>query len=150
MADTRVQLEVEDWVRRVWMPEHLGQTFSRERLPLSSGGVFDFDGVSADGSIAATISTSGGKTASGKHAVGKLNKIRSDMLFLLLAGVERRLVVLTEPDMFDVCQKEIASGRVPSSIEFFLTEIPVALRERLTSARAAASKEVSPGRGQPD
>jgi hypothetical protein len=150
MANTRVQLEVEDWVRRAWMPEQLGQTFSRERLRLSSGGVFDFDGVSADGSIAASISTSGGKTATGKHAVGKLLKIRSDMFFLLLAEVERRLVVLTEADMYDVCQKQIAAGRVPPSIEFFLAEIPVELRERLTSARAAASKEVSPGRGQPD
>ena len=46
MADTRVQLEVEDWVRRNWMPEQYGIRFSRERLRLRSGGVFDFDAVS--------------------------------------------------------------------------------------------------------
>jgi hypothetical protein len=43
MADTRVQLEVEDWVRREWMTTHFGERFSRERVPLSSGGVFDAD-----------------------------------------------------------------------------------------------------------
>jgi hypothetical protein len=78
MADTRVQLEVEDWVRRNWMAAQFGTKFSRERLPLRSGGVFDFDAVSDDHSIVATISTSGAKTSGGKHAVGKILKLRSD------------------------------------------------------------------------
>lgn len=43
MAGTRVQLDVEDWVRRNWMASHFEMKFSRERLPLRSGGVFDFD-----------------------------------------------------------------------------------------------------------
>jgi len=37
-------------------------SFSRERLLLQSGRVFDFDAVSEDHSIVATISTSGSKT----------------------------------------------------------------------------------------
>jgi hypothetical protein len=40
MADTRMQLEVEDWVRREWMPGKFGQPFFRERVRLSPGGVF--------------------------------------------------------------------------------------------------------------
>jgi len=145
MADTRVQLEVEDWVRRNWMPRQFGQKFYRERARLSSGGVFDFDAVSEDGKIVATISTSGARTATGKLAVGKLLKIRSDMFFLLLAKAERRLVVLTEPDMLELCQKEKERGRVPDSIEFYLADIPEELRERLRTARKKASREVSPG-----
>ena len=97
MADTRVQLEVEDWVRRHWMSEKYGQKFHRERIRLSSGGFFDFDAVSDDQQTVATISTSGSKTASGKLAVGKMLKIRSDMFFLLLAQSRRWLVILTEP-----------------------------------------------------
>ena len=105
MADTRVQLEVEDWVRDNWMSGEFGCDFYRKRLTLSSGGVFDFDAVSQDGKIAACISTSGGKTARGKHAVGKLLKLRSDMLFLLLAKEpQKRIIVLTESDMLDVAQ----------------------------------------------
>jgi len=43
------------------------------RVRLSSGGVFDFDAVSEDHSVVATISTSGAKTAGGKYAVGKMH-----------------------------------------------------------------------------
>ena len=144
MADTRIQIEVEDWVRLNWMPLQFGQKFYRERLPLSSGGVFDFDAVSEDHKIVATISTSGSKTVTGKHAVGKLLKIRSDMFFLLLVNTGRRLVILTEPDMLELCQKEAKGGRVPSSIEFVRAEIPDNLLIRLRGARQIASKEVSP------
>src|ERR1022692_905424 len=101
MADTRVRLEVEDWVWRNWMAVEFGTKFSRERLPLRSGGVFDFDAVSEDHSIVATISTSGAKTSGGKHAVGKILKLRSDMLFLTMVEAKRRIVVLTERDMCD-------------------------------------------------
>ncbi|MBV9182901.1 MAG: hypothetical protein JO356_16450 [Acidobacteria bacterium] len=51
MADTRIQPEVEDWVRLEWMPAQYGTRFSRERLRLRSGGVFDFDAVSKDGPL---------------------------------------------------------------------------------------------------
>jgi len=83
----------------MWMPNYFGQSFYRERMPLSSGGVFDFDAVSADKSIVASISTSGSRTASGKRAVGKLMKLRSDMLFLMMADAPRKVIVLCEPDM---------------------------------------------------
>jgi len=63
MADTRIQIEVEDWVRRNWMPTHFGKKFFREHLKIRSGGVFDFDAVSDDASIVGTISTSGSKTS---------------------------------------------------------------------------------------
>ncbi len=147
MADTRVQIEVEDWVRREWMPAKFGQQFLRERVRLSPGGVFDFDAVSSDRKIVATISTSGALTAGGKYAVGKMLKIRSDMYFLLLADAERRLVVLTERDMHDQCMKEVAGGRVPSSIEFIRVQIPGELEARLRASRSVASHEVFPNRG---
>jgi hypothetical protein len=145
MADTRVQLEVEDWVRVNWMPNHFGQKFYRNRLRLSAGGVFDFDAVSEDQSIVASISTSAMKTSGGKAASGKLMKLRSDMLFLLMAEtVSKRFIVLTEHSMFVVCQKERESGRAPLGIDFLLAKIPDELEHRLIQARIAASKEVSP------
>jgi hypothetical protein len=143
MADTRIQLEVEDWVRRNWMPTQFGVKFFRERLRLRSGGVFDFDAVSEDHSIVATISTSGSKTAGGKNAVGKMLKLRSDMLFLTLVEAKRRLIVLTEKDMCSQCEKEFESGRVPKEIEFAYAPIPDELRTRLSAARLTASEERS-------
>ena len=43
MADTRVQLEVEDWARENWMRQQFSHNFYRNRLKLASGGFFDFD-----------------------------------------------------------------------------------------------------------
>ena len=144
MADTGVQLEVEDWVRREWLPREFGQRFSRERLKLTPGGVLDFDAVSADEKIVASISTSASRTATGKLAVGKLTKIRSDMLFLLMASCDQRLVVLTDETMFKQLEKERSAGRVPTSIVFKHAEIPPDLHRRLVSSQKAASREVSP------
>ncbi|MGA2063740.1 MAG: hypothetical protein ABSG86_02165 [Thermoguttaceae bacterium] len=142
MADTRVQLEVEDWVRLHWMPAQYGTKFSRERLALRSGGVFDFDAVSEDHSIVATISTSGSKTSGGKYAVGKMLKLPSDMLFLtLVKNAQKRIIVLTEQDMCDQCNKEAAGGRVPPEIQFVCACIPDDLRARLVVARQKASSE---------
>lgn len=144
MADTPVQLEVEDWVRTAWMPSTFGQRFRRERLPLRSGGNFDFDAVSEGDKIIATISTSSSLTSGGKHGVGKMMKLRSDMLFLIMTQAERRLVVLTEMDMHERCLAEAAGGRVPPEVEFVLAQIPGALRERLVVTKAESSAEVAP------
>jgi hypothetical protein len=141
VADTRIQLEVEDWVRRNWMRSHFGMAFSRERLALRSGGVFDFDAVNEDQSVVATISTSGSKTSGGKYAVGKILKLRSDMLFLTMVEAQRRVIILTERDMCDQCEKEAAGGRVPPEIEFACANIPDELRTRLVAARLRASGE---------
>jgi hypothetical protein len=141
VADTRIQLEAEDWVRREWMRERFGVRFSRERVRLSSGGVFDADAVSEDARIVAAITTSGARTSSGRPGVGKMLKVRADMYFLLLAETERRIVVLTERDMLEQCKKEQAGGRVPTTIEFVHAELPPELRARLGASRGVASRE---------
>jgi hypothetical protein len=88
-----------------------------ERLPLRSGGVFDFDAVSEDHSIVATTSTSGARTSSGNHGSGKILTLRSDMLFLTMVEAKRRVIILTEQDMCDQREKEFAGGRVPPEIK---------------------------------
>ena len=112
-------------------------------MPLSSGGVFDFDAVSADKTIVASISTSGARTASGKHAVGKLMKLRSDMLFLLLSEAPRKVIVLCETDMHALCKRELDGGRAPKEIEFIHAPLPDELAIRLVAARKIGSDEVS-------
>src|SRR5438045_3841283 len=77
--------------------------FYRERVKLTSGGVFDFDAVSADKSVIASISTSGLRTASGNLATGKMMKLRSDMLYLLMTNATRKIIILCETDMHALC-----------------------------------------------
>jgi hypothetical protein len=145
MADTRTQVEVEDWIRKKWLPAQFNQQFFRDRVPLSSGGVFDYDAVSSDRKIIALISTSSSTTSGGKQGVGKLQKIRADMFFMLLTpNFEKKIIVLTETDMFEKCNAEIAAGRAPKEIKFMYAEIPDVLRARLIESREKASKEVKP------
>ncbi len=148
MADTRPQVAAEDWVRQSWLPQRFGQPFRRERLKLTSGGVFDFDAVSQDNGIVVSISTSAPMTSGGKAGVGKLQKIRADMLFLMLVRARQKFVVLTEPDMHEACLREVEAGRAPSEIGFLHAELPAELRQRVADARRAASIEVQPHRGR--
>lgn len=144
MADTRIQLEIERWIRTQWLPVKYGQQFQPKGLTLRCGGTFQFDAVSDDGSIVASISTSSGTTQTGKYPSAKVQKLRADMLFLLLTTASKRLIVLTEKDMLDLCRKEQNIGRVPEEIEFEQAEIPEQLRKVLLESRRIASREVTP------
>src|SRR3972149_10056146 len=124
MANTNVQRKVEDWVRKEWMKKSYGKNFYRDRIKLSSGGVFEFDAVSQDMEIIASISTSSAITASGNRAAGPLMKIRYDILFLTMTNIKRKIIIFTEQNLFDVFIKEFNEGRVPRNIEFEIAEIP--------------------------
>lgn len=63
---------------------------------------------------------------------------------MLLARVKRRLIVLTEKTMFDVCRREVDKGRMPREVEFYYAPAPIRLRESLLQSRRRASEEVSP------
>jgi hypothetical protein len=144
MANIRVQVEVENWVRDKWMRRHFGTEFEGKRVRLTSGGFYDADAVSKDGRIVAAIATGSARTSGGRLGVGKMLKIRADRYFLLLAEAERRLVVLTEPDMFVQWSREREAGRVVRNSEFVLAELPGDLRERLERSKKEASDEVQP------
>ncbi|MDE0478982.1 MAG: hypothetical protein OXI13_05065, partial [Gammaproteobacteria bacterium] len=116
MAKSKTNVAVEVWITEEWLPEHIGKdlSFSKTKLPLTSGGEFEFDAVSNDAHIIANISTSALKTARGKYGSGKVQKIRSDIYFLLLARATRKLMVLSEQDMYDwwIKEKELSSNLV--------------------------------------
>lgn len=144
MADTRCHIECERWVRDVWLTGQFGQEFTERNVTLTSGGQFKFDAVSADGSILASISTSLAAMSSGKRGVGKLMKLRADMLFHTMAVASRKLMVFTEPCMYQACSSEQVRGRTPQDIEFVLAQLPPGLAAKLSTSRDRSSREVRP------
>jgi hypothetical protein len=119
--------------------------FTRSALKLDAGGHFIFDAVSSDGFVAACVCTSAGITAGGKKGSSHLHKIRSDMLFLLMAvGVKSRLVVLTDRRMYEICEAEQKKGRLPTDVEVVLAEPPQSLQDQLARSRRLAATEVTP------
>jgi hypothetical protein len=146
MANSTAQLAAESWVRDVWLPKKYGQPFWEKRLRLIEGDKFEFDAVSDDNSIIVNISTSSAITAGQKYPAGKVQKLRADILFMMMATGKRKLLVLTEQDMFELCQKEKRNGRIPAEIDFVYAELPTAITTLLIKAKTMASKEVSPKR----
>ncbi len=143
MAKTAYQLNLEKWIRNVWLVSNYGQEFQKVNLKLKSGGEVEFDAVSKDKTIVGMISTSGWKTSSGKNGQGKYNKIRSDILSLTQTqGNGKRLILLTEKDMYDKCVHEQDNGRNPAEIEFCLVKIPANLKRKLNKARQLSIDEI--------
>jgi hypothetical protein len=143
MANTRVQHEVEEWIRTEFLPGVYDQGFSKKNLQLRPGGIFEFDAVSEDGRIAASISTASSRTSSGKLASGTMNKIRSDMLFLTMVEVRKPLLVFTQADLLEYWKEQSIRGRAPTSIEYRLARVLGDLGKRLAQAKGAASREMS-------
>jgi hypothetical protein len=146
MAVTRTQGRVEAWIRDQWLPKEFRRAFTKRKLNLSSGGSFEFDAVSSDRRVVVTVSTSRSRTSSGRDGAGKMNKIRSDIMFLSLRKAPRRVVVLTERDMFRKCTRQQDMGRLPRWVKFLLAPLPKTLAKSLRRARRKSSREVSPGR----
>ena len=148
MANTKVQVEAEKWIRENELPRLYNQTFRQRGLLLRSKGEFKFDAVSDDGNIVAAISTSGGVTASGKLAVAKLMKIRSDAYwFLMLAQKPKQmLLVFTDQSMIDLISNEKKKGRFPPELEIVKVSLPPDIQEKLIASQKIASDEVSPRR----
>jgi hypothetical protein len=146
MSDTRCQNECEGWIRNVELAERFGCVFTERNVPLQSGGQFKFDAVNDDSSIIVSISTSKAAMSSGKKGVGKLMKLRSDMLFHMLAPPARHIMLFTEPCMYEQIRAESERGRVPTHIEFLRAELPSDLAARLATSRDRSSREVRPPR----
>lgn len=147
MANTTAQLEVEGWVRETWLKKQYKTTFSKGKARLATGGSFEFDAVSKDGSIVVCVSTAIYRTASGRVGSGKLAKIRADTMFLSMSAASTRLLVFTDQSMFERMRKEQEVGRLPSPRDLTLrhaTGLSAATEQRLRESRAAASREVSP------
>ena len=93
MADTSVQHKAEAWVIEHGLPKLFpANSFAGKKLKLTWGGSFAFDAVSNDGTIVAAISTSAARTATGKLATAKFQKLKTDALYLLHLETDARRV----------------------------------------------------------
>lgn len=146
MANTSAQHLAEAWVIETVLPSHFpGIAFAGRKLKLKWGGFFAFDAVSQDGTIVVAISTSSARTAKGKAATAKFQKLKTDSLYLLhVESARRRLMVFTEQSMLEYFKKEVSSGRFPPEIELVHIELPIEILAKVLAARDIASKETSP------
>jgi len=148
MADTAINHGAERWIVEVGLATHYpGRKFAPKKMKLTWGGVFAFDAVSEDDGIVVSVSTSAARTATGKLATAKYQKLKTDALYLLHLEVPaRRVMVFTESCMQEYFFKAAKAGRFPSNIELHHVALPADLQQEVVVTRIRASLETSPAR----
>ncbi len=150
MANTKAYGEAEDYVRTTALPELFHQPFEKEFLPVgrkADGSIarHEFDAVSKDQTLVASIKALSGRTARGRNPSGKVNDANAELLFLSLVRASRRFLVLTDESFFRLFERE-SDGKRPPGVELLHVPLPQSIREKLERARKIASREVSPDR----
>jgi hypothetical protein len=142
VADTRYLTAAENNVRDV-LAERYGVTFHKRRLPLVTGGNHEFDAVSEDGEIVASIKTASGRTSGGNIPEGKIKDSIAELYFLSLVEAPTRQLILTTPAFHDIFSRRLA-GKVASGIEVVLLTLPSEVQAEVERVQGVASREVFP------
>ncbi len=146
MSDTQgLKTRVEDEVRAGLMKK-FGQAFSKGSLPVGKkdgGGqaVREFDAISADGQIVASIKTSSWTTAGGNVPAAKINSFYAELYFFGLIGRrKRKLLVFTEKQTLAGFMK-VCDGKKPADVELVHRPLSPGTQRLVRSIRRKASWE---------
>ena len=143
MADTTLLKKVVEPYVRTALAKAFGVPFDSKVITLTTGGTHEFDAVSGDGSIVAGIKSLSGKTARGRVPDGKIKNALAELYFLVLASATTRLLVLTDPEFYEIMTAKLA-GRLAPGITIKLIELPPDIQARVREVQKRASDEVSP------
>lgn len=143
MANTSYyKTHVEPYVRGELQRLH-GCMFTSQVLRLPTGGTHEFDAVSDDGSIVASIKSLSGKTSGGKRPAGKYASCLAELYFLTLVEAPRRMLVLTTPDLHTMFVRYM-QGRLHPRLEIELIVVSPEIQAEIDRIKDVASGEVSP------
>ena len=134
--------EVESYVRTV-LERRYGQTFSARVLQLRTGGSHEFDCVSRDGSVVASVKSASGLTAGGKNPSGKIKDSLAELYYLSLVEAPVRLLVLTTPAFYEIFTKA-TRGAIAEGIGVECIPLPTEIQAEVDQVVRAASAEVTP------
>jgi len=132
---------VEPWVRDR-LAEGYGQDFDPRVLPLEPGGSHEFDAVSSDGRIVASIKANSGLTSGGNHPTGKVATCLNEVYFLTLVDADERLLVLTNPNFHTILMRATA-GQIARAVKVELLELPSDMQRVVDGVTELASREMS-------
>lgn len=142
MANTKFyKTDVEPHVRGI-LERDYGQRFHSRHLDLTTGGKHEFDAVSEDGTIVASIKSLSGKTSGGKRPAAKYYACLAELYYLSLVDAPTRLLVLTTPAWHEMFMRHIHKRLAPG-LEVILIELPSAMQGEVDRIKALASGEMS-------
>lgn len=142
MANTSyLRYTVEPWVRDR-LAERYGQDFAAKVLSLAPGGSHEFDAVSGDRRIVASIKANSGLTSGGNHPTGKVATCLNEVYFLTLVDADERILVLTNPDFHAIFARATA-GQIARGVNVELLPLPSEMQRTVDGVTELASKEMS-------
>ena len=143
MADSTIATkDIENWIRNEFLQKKYQQTFSKRKLGVQSGGEFECDAVSEDGTIVCFISISSG-TTTGENS--GLAKVRADAFWAgsLSEKPQEIVFAFTDKSMVELIKQEKENGRFPKHIKTLLVKLPAELEAKLAEMKKNAAEEVS-------
>jgi hypothetical protein len=142
MADTTpLKRLVEPYVREVLEREY-GCPFRSRRLTLSTGGSHEFDAVSDDGQVVASIKSASGRTSGGKNPSGKVQGAEAELYYLTLAPGRERLLVVTDPEFHEILVGRLV-GRLAPGLSLKVIPLSLEILEQVRGVHQEASREMS-------
>jgi hypothetical protein len=133
--------EVEKFVRAE-LAKNYRQPFTKKFLALQPGGKHEFDAVSEDGSIVASIKAHSGLTSGGK--LPSILACIAELYYLTLADAPTRLLVLTNPQFFEIFKRKTL-GAVTGGVSIELIPLPAEMQAKVDVVVKEASREMSQG-----
>jgi hypothetical protein len=103
---------VEPYVREQLEKEY-GRPFFQRFLPLPGSGLHEFDAVSEDRTIVTSIKSNSGLTSGGRRPGGKTLACYAELYYLAQISAPTRLLVLTDPDFFEILERDSRGKLVP-------------------------------------
>jgi hypothetical protein len=132
---------VEPWVR-AHLASRYGQDFAARVLRLTPGGAHEFDAVSVDGQIVASIKANSGLTSGGNYPTGKVATCLNEVYFLTLVDASQRLLVLTNPKFHAIFTRATA-GQIAEGVKIELVALPDEMQRTVDGVTNLASREMS-------
>lgn len=145
MADTTYLRRVVETYVREQLAREFGQPFSPTFLALQPGGRHEFDAVSEDRCVVASVKAASGLTSGGRNPSGKIKDCLAELYYLSLVQAPIRRLVLTTPAFFEIF-KRATVGAVAPGIDVVCLPLPTDIQQEVDRVAAVASLEVSPGR----
>jgi hypothetical protein len=137
---------------RAWLMNEYHAEFSPQLLPVgktTAGEVAtrEFDAVSTDGKIVASIKCGSWKTASGNYPAGKVHALYEELYFFsLVQGAPRKLLVFTNKDAYTAF-KALTDGKRHPDVELVHASLSAADQAHIDEILARSSGEIRTTKG---
>lgn len=128
---------------REQLAAEFGQPFSDRFLPLRTGGKHEFDAVSDDGLVVASVKSASGLTAGGNMPSGKIKDCLAELHYLSLVEAPVRRLGLTTPSFFAIFTAATVDA-VAEGVEIVCVPLPADMQLKVDEVVRIASQEVTP------